>query len=180
MVCILLPLLSVAIFFYSGGVRYLYMYIYISRERDSEIGRGGSHSPSPTRRLRYIVLLFFVHVVTKSCLPSRLHLAFHSIFVLRTLHPTTLINIYVYLYRAISISTQIRILTLTPDTLIPRALVDGRCCVQPRHLWQDIMYLWQHPAIRVAYAQRHRYWLLDAAAYYFDNVARCAERCWSN
>lgn len=39
---------------------------------------------------------------------------------------------------------------------------------------QDIIFLWKHEAIQAAYAQRHKYWLLDAAAYYFDNVARCA------
>ncbi|CAB1118792.1 unnamed protein product [Ectocarpus sp. CCAP 1310/34] len=37
---------------------------------------------------------------------------------------------------------------------------------------QDVVLLWHNGGVRAAYGERHRYWLLDAAAYYFDNVER--------
>eukprot|EP00903_Cladosiphon_okamuranus_P006031 g5949.t1 len=39
---------------------------------------------------------------------------------------------------------------------------------------QDITLLWENEGIQAAYGERHRYWLLDAAAYYFNNVKRFA------
>lgn len=41
-------------------------------------------------------------------------------------------------------------------------------------LEQDVVLLWHNGGVRAAYGERHRYWLLDAAAYYFDNVERYA------
>lgn len=41
---------------------------------------------------------------------------------------------------------------------------------------KDITLLWRDEAIKEAYNERHKYWLLDAAAYYFDNVGRCATK----
>lgn len=43
---------------------------------------------------------------------------------------------------------------------------------------QDIALLWQDRNIRAAYDQRHQYWLLDAAAYYFENIHRSACGVW--
>eukprot|EP00904_Undaria_pinnatifida_P004883 jgi/Undpi1/1524/HiC_scaffold_11.g04914.m1 len=37
---------------------------------------------------------------------------------------------------------------------------------------QDIVLLWKNEVIQAAYNERHRYWLLDAASYYFENVTR--------
>ncbi|CAM9369418.1 unnamed protein product [Hapterophycus canaliculatus] len=39
---------------------------------------------------------------------------------------------------------------------------------------QDVTLLWQDGGVQQAYGERHRYWLLDAAPYYFDNVERFA------
>ncbi|CAN0483454.1 unnamed protein product, partial [Laminaria digitata] len=36
----------------------------------------------------------------------------------------------------------------------------------------DIILLWKDKVVQAAYNERHRYWLLDAASYYFENVAR--------
>lgn len=37
---------------------------------------------------------------------------------------------------------------------------------------QDIALLWKDKGVQATYNERNRYWLLDAASYYFDNVAR--------
>lgn len=51
------------------------------------------------------------------------------------------------------------------------ALVGGGGCHACMHT-QDISLLWEDEGVQAAYGERHRYWLLDAAAYYFDNVER--------
>lgn len=37
---------------------------------------------------------------------------------------------------------------------------------------QDISLLWEDEGVQVAYGERHRYWLLNAAVFYFNNVQR--------
>lgn len=44
---------------------------------------------------------------------------------------------------------------------------------------KDITLLWRDEAIKEAYNERHKYWLLDAAAYYFDNVGRFASEAFA-
>lgn len=57
-----------------------------------------------------------------------------------------------------------------------QTLTDGRTDA----FEQDVVLLWHDGGVRAAYGERHRYWLLDAAAYYFDNVERYAYVCWNH
>ncbi|CAM9700856.1 unnamed protein product, partial [Ectocarpus fasciculatus] len=51
-------------------------------------------------------------------------------------------------------------------------MLDEGTDLSPDIVQQDVVLLWHDGGVRAAYGQRHRYWLLDAAAYYFDNVER--------
>lgn len=50
--------------------------------------------------------------------------------------------------------------------------LDGMECMEWHGMEQDITMLWRDEGVQAAYGERHRYWLLDAASYYFDNVER--------
>ncbi|CAM9315474.1 unnamed protein product [Pylaiella littoralis] len=52
--------------------------------------------------------------------------------------------------------------------------VDEGAELSPDVVQQDITMLWRDDGVQAAYGERHRYWLLDAASYYFDNVERFA------
>ncbi|CAM9978274.1 unnamed protein product, partial [Ectocarpus sp. 13 AM-2016] len=51
-------------------------------------------------------------------------------------------------------------------------MLDEGTDLSPEIVQQDVVLLWHNAGVRAAYGERHRYWLLDAAAYYFDNVER--------
>ncbi|CAN0024488.1 unnamed protein product [Discosporangium mesarthrocarpum] len=44
---------------------------------------------------------------------------------------------------------------------------------------KDIAGLWKDKGVQLAYGQRHRFWILDAAAYYFKHVERFASEGFS-
>eukprot|EP00158_Paraphelidium_tribonemae_P010404 Partr_v1_DN6847_c0_g1_i1_m27339 putative Guanine nucleotide binding protein (G protein) alpha len=56
-----------------------------------------------------------------------------------------------------------RILTIQEDTPFSQQVAD------------DITQLWSDTGVKACYEKRDLYWLLDAAAYYFDEVQRIAD-----
>jgi len=42
----------------------------------------------------------------------------------------------------------------------------------PPDVADDIAYLWKHPVIQQVYEQRSKFWILENAKYYFDNITR--------
>lgn len=63
-----------------------------------------------------------------------------------------------------------RLLRVSLDVLFPFPVSSSfGCNIFPN---QDILQLWQDDSVQLVYSQRHSYWLLDAAAYYFNNVER--------